>query len=443
MSWRGRPGSLPVFWQTLALLLLSLLVVQAVGVGLLFLLPPPRPDFNRLSDVSAALAGNAPHEEREQALTVSLASVPPPMPPGLTADPALARQLARRLGVGTAAVRLYGERERGPGFPFAHRTHRDPARWREPILFGSLVAAVAVEGGWRVASTPPPPLVAPWQRRVMLWFALSALALAPLAWSFARTISRQIRRFAEAADRLGADPRAPPLGEEGVAELRTAARAFNRMQGRLAEHVAERTAMIGAIAHDLRTPLARIAFRVEPAAEPIRERVLADVAQMQAMISATIGFVRSTGGPAERIRVDLAGLLRALGEQDRDLGRAVVLRGIDAATVLGDPIALQRLIQNLVDNALAYAGAVELALGVEGGRAVLLVADRGPGLPTELIERVFQPFARADPSRNRATGGIGLGLTIARAIAEDHGGTLTLANRDGGGLEAELRLPRV
>ena len=449
MSWRGRPGTLPVFWQTLGLLVFALVIAQAVAVGLSFVLPPPRPEFSRLSDIAAMLSGTPPREDGEQVLLVSQALQPPAVPSGLIAEPALSRRLAERLGLAEDAVRLFREPDHRPGFPFGPGGRRygvggrprDPALRRDPILFGRVIAAVARGNGWRVVASVPPPLFSAWQRRIMLWFAVGALALVPLAWSFARAFSRQIRRFAEAADRLGADPQSPPLQEEGAAELRVAARALNRMQGRIADHLAERTAMIGAIAHDLRTPLARIAFRVEPAPEPMRDRVLADVAQMQAMISATIGFVRSTGGEHRRVPVDLAALVRALVEQERDMGRPVTLAHVDAASVAGDPIPLERLIQNLVENGIAYAGGVALSLMREGDMIVLSAADRGPGLSAELLERVFQPFARADPSRNRATGGIGLGLTIARAVAEDHGGTLRLANRAGGGLEAVLRLP--
>lgn len=438
------PGALPVFWQTLGLLLFGLLIAQGVGVALLLVLPPPRPEFDRMSDIAAALAGTPlPRDEREQPLLTRLQPGEPIPSSGLTAEAGFARLLAARLNVAEERVRLFSEPDRGPGFPFTRRPrrHASEERRHEPIFFGRLLAAVATPAGWRVAETSPPPLISPWQRRMILWFAVGALALVPLAWSFARALSRQIRTFADAADRLGADPSAPAVAEQGAAELRVAARALNRMQARLGDYVGERTTMIGAIAHDLRTPLARIAFRVEPAPEPLREKVLADVGQMQAMISATMGLVRTAALPKERVAVDLRGLVHALVEQERDMARAVSAGALAAATVRGDPLALERLIQNLIDNALAYGGAAEISLRGEAGMALLTVADRGPGLAPDLIERVFQPFARGDPSRNRATGGIGLGLTIARSIAEDHGGTLVLANRMAGGLEAVLRMP--
>jgi signal transduction histidine kinase len=445
MSWRGRPGQWSVYWQTLALLLLSLAVAQAVGMAMLFVLPAPRPDFNRLSDVAAALSGTQPVREewqqREKALRTKVLPAAPEVPSGLVSETSLTHMLATRLNVGDTNVRLYFQPDMSTVPWGRRRQNRVPMRLKEPFFFGRLVAAYQTPGGWRVAATPPPPLISEWQRRILIWFAAGAVALVPLAWSFARALSRQIRRFADAADRLGTDPNAPPVLEEGAAELRVAARALNRMQQRIADYLSERTAMVGAIAHDLRTPLARIAFRIEAAPEPMREKVLADVDQMQAMISATMQFMRSASTPIERTTVDFAQLITAIVEQDRDLGRPVTRGSVAPALVNGDPLALERLVQNLIGNGISYGGAVEVSLERAGNEAQLRVADRGPGLAAEMLERVFQPFARGDPSRNRETGGIGLGLTIARSVAEDHGGRLTLANRAGGGLEALLRLP--
>jgi signal transduction histidine kinase len=441
-----RPGQWSVYWQTLGLLLFGLMIAQAVGVGMLFVLPQPRPDFNRLSDVVASLSG-APmdkfeREEREQALSVRLSPAPPIAPSKMISDPLFTHALAQKLGVHDDAVRLYYQPEAQPTvFGRRHRVHGVPIRRREPIFFGRLVASFQTTAGWRVAETPPPPFLSEWQRRILIWFAAGAVALIPLAWTFARAMSRQIRRFADAADRLGTDPNAPAVKEEGATELRVAARALNRMQQRLADYLSERTAMIGAIAHDLRTPLARIAFRVEAAPDPVRDKVLADVKQMQAMISATMAFARTAATPGERATINLAGLVSAIVEQEGDLERPVSLRASEPARVNADPLALERLIQNLIDNGVAYGGAVEVSLSRGEGEARLTVADRGPGLPVDSLERVFQPFWRGDPSRNRETGGIGLGLTIARSVAEDHGGRLTLSNRAGGGLEALLRLP--
>jgi signal transduction histidine kinase len=444
VSWRVHPGRWSVYWQTLGVLLLSLAIAQAVGMAMLFMLPVPRPDFNRLSDISAALNGVQivrEERQRDRELRTHIEPGPPAVPSGLVSEANFTHLLASRLNAPDSAVRFYFQADAST-LPWGRRRQqRVPMRMREPFFFGRLVAAYQTPQGWRVAATKPPPFISEWQRRILIWFAAGAVALIPLAWSFARAISRQIRRFADAADRLGTDPNAPSVQEEGAAELRVAARALNRMQQRLADYLGERTAMVGAIAHDLRTPLARIAFRVEAAPEPMREKILADVDQMQKMISATMTLARATTTPGDRATIDLAGLLSAIVEQDRDLERPVAAGVIEPARVNGDPLALERLIQNLIDNGVAYGGAVEVSLTRVGREAQARIADRGPGLAPEVLERVFQPFWRGDPSRNRETGGIGLGLTIARSVAEDHGGRLTLRNREGGGLEALLRLP--
>ena len=159
------------------------------------------------------------------------------------------------------------------------------------------------------------------------------------------------------------------------------------------------------------------------------------------MIAATISFVRDTGSVSRVEPVALDALLGALVEEEAEMGRPVTLGAIDPLLVSGDPMALRRLFQNLVDNGVTYGGGVEIGVARVADEAEIRIADRGPGLPDHQLEVMFQPFERGDPSRNRATGGIGLGLSIARAIAQEHGGTLTLANRAGGGLEAICRLP--
>jgi signal transduction histidine kinase len=276
---------------------------------------------------------------------------------------------------------------------------------------------------------------------MLLVLGVGGLVLVPFAWFFARRITRPIRRFADAADRLGTDPLAPPVPEEGPAELRVAAHALNGMQQRLAAYLSERTAMIGAIAHDLRTPLARIAFRMEAAPDEVREKVQSDVDQMRAMIAATIGFVRGTAKAGERRPIELKPLLARIVAEEQEMGRRIALENVADAVVSGDAMALSRLFQNLIDNAAAYARRIEVELAVEDGRAIVRICDDGPGLAEHLLEKVFHPFERGDPSRNRETGGIGLGLTIARTITEDHGGRLTLRNRGGIGLEARVELP--
>lgn len=449
MIWRAR--GLPIVWQTLLLLLASLIVTQALSIGLFLSLRPPRPDFNRLSDIAEALGGETAgsergrrhrRDDRDRALTAHLQGPPPAATEGMATDPAFTRQLAERMRVPADRVRLYFEPDQRGTFPFDDRRAVGlvPIRRGEPIFFNTVIAGLDTGGGWQVVRTPPRPMLNTWQKRTLLWFGLSALLLAPIAFLFARRLTRPIRRFADAADAMGHDPLAPKVPEEGPAELRVAANALNRMQGRLETYVAERTAMIGAIAHDLRTPLARIAFRIEGAPDPVREKVQADIEQMRAMIAATIGFAKGLA-PVDPVAVPLDALLRRLARHEREIGRPVALGVVEPVTILGDPVALERLLQNLIDNGITYGQAVDLSMARAGEMAEVRVADRGVGIAPDLREALFEPFRRGDPSRSRETGGIGLGLTIARAIAQAHGGTLRLADRAGGGTEAIASFP--
>lgn len=466
-----RIGGLPIFWQTLLILLAGVTVAQLISMALFLSLPAPRPDFNRLTDIAESLSGrrlgrgrpwiahegHAPppgrerrkddegddREIRDRVLKASQSPAAPIADPGMISDPRLTEILAMRIGVPTEQVRLFYEPDQSSNIPWWPRREKGRVMERrgEPIFFNTVVAGLDTGNGWRVVHTPPRPWIAPWQRRMILLFAFSALALIPIAWWFARALARPIRQIADAADRMGANPQAPLIAEQGPAELRVTAHALNRMQERLSAYLAERTNMIGAIAHDLRTPLARIAFRIEGAPEEMREKIQADIEQMRQMIAATIGFVRDTGGIVALEPVSIDRLLNHIGEDEAELGRPVTRGTIAPATVSGDPMALRRLFQNLIDNGVAYGGGVEIGVAIDGGMAEVRIADRGPGLSESALETMFKPFERGDPSRNRTTGGIGLGLSIARAIAQEHGGSLILANRAGGGLEAICRLP--
>ncbi|RVT92426.1 ATP-binding protein [Sphingomonas crocodyli] len=465
---------LPIFWQTLLLLVAAVMVVQAVSIGLFLNSPPPRPDFNRLSDIAETLAGRRidrrpmrmqlqagplgeprdimrQREEkqerqqravavRERALSVTTVADEPMPDADMVSDDAFTDRLASMLDVGDQDVRLFFEADQRSNMPWARE--RDVLiRRGEPIFFDTVLAGVRTADGWRVVRTPPRPFLPLWQRRMLQLFALSTLVLAPFAWVFARALARPIRRIAEGADRMGANPQAPPIAEEGPAEIRTTAHALNRMQERLGTYLTERTNMIGAIAHDLRTPLARIAFRIEGAPDDMRQKVQGDIEQMRAMIAATISFVRDTSRIGTMAPVSLDALIADIAATEAEQQRPVTAGPVAPITVQGDSMALRRMLQNLIDNGVNYGGAVEITLARVGHMAELRVSDRGPGLPPDSIERMFKPFERGDPSRNRTTGGIGLGLSIARAIAQEHGGSLALKNRDGGGLAAVACLP--
>jgi signal transduction histidine kinase len=212
------------------------------------------------------------------------------------------------------------------------------------------------------------------------------------------------------------------------------------MQARLKRYVDDRTTMVGAISHDLRTPLTRIRFKMESAPKDLRAAVAGDIDQMEAMISAALAFVHDASRAHERETLDLLSVLECVVDDARSGGEDAALGEAEPLAIDGDALSLQRLFANLVDNAVKYGGQARVNLAAEGGEAVVRIVDAGPGVPQAELERVFEPFYRTEPSRNRDTGGIGLGLAVARSVARAHGGDVIL--RSGvSGLTAEVRLP--
>jgi signal transduction histidine kinase len=203
----------------------------------------------------------------------------------------------------------------------------------------------------------------------------------------------------------------------------------------------QRTQTIAAIAHDLRTPLTRLRFRAEQAPEALRDRMAADVEEMDALIGQAMAFVRGEQQAERREPLDLSVLAADCAQGFAETGAEVRFDGPDALPVLGDPAGLRRALANLIDNAVKFAGNAEVSATRDGPFAVVTVADRGPGLPAEELETAFEPFRRGERSRSRQTGGAGLGLAVARQAARAAGGEVALVNPDGGGLEARLSIP--
>lgn len=281
--------------------------------------------------------------------------------------------------------------------------------------------------------------------RFGLWMAGIVAAIALVSVWAGRRLTAPIDRFAQAAERLGVDGEAPPLPEAGPRELRAATRAFNRMQARLARFVADRTQMLAAMSHDLRTPLTRLRLRAELVEDPeMQRKMLADLDEMEAMVQATLAFARDDAQREPRGPIDLADLLQSLCDDRVDAGHTATYDGPAHATVDGRPVALRRAFANLMDNAIAYGGGVRLRLepGSDDAQARVLIEDDGPGIPESEFEKVFAPFYRLERSRSRDTGGVGLGLATARSVVRGHGGDIALANRVEGGLRVTVTLPR-
>jgi protein-histidine pros-kinase len=269
---------------------------------------------------------------------------------------------------------------------------------------------------------------------------LGALMLA--AWVGARWLSRPISRLAHAARELGQDVHRPPLPEEGAQEFREASRVFNQMQAQLRRQLEERDRFVAAVSHDLRTPLTRLRLRAESLADPRERRGFQqDIEGMEEMIRATLDYLRGAADEESFVLLDVGALVTSLADDHPAGPRAVRVEGA-ARAVRVQPSALRRAIGNLVDNAIRYGEQAHIRLRDEPGRLCIEVNDRGPGIPPEQLEQVFEPFYRLESSRNRHTGGVGLGLAIARDIARRQGGSLTLRNLPRSGLQAVLELPR-
>lgn len=355
----------------------------------------------------------------------------PPAAPALPPPAALPAPSARRAADPAAAASRPLADPMAPSF-FGLR----PASYVE----GDFVAAWrAAPGRWVVVRPKPEGFPNSWQKRVMVWFALSFAVIAPLGYLFARGLTAPLGRFAAAADRFGRDPTAEVSFAGGPAEIGRAARAFNLMRERLRRHVEDRTGMISSISHDLRTPLARMRFRLARTDPGLREGMERDIAQMEEMIASVLAFLREDAEGAQRQRLDLRSLLECVVD---DLGFDAAARLEPGGTVEieGDPLGLRRVFENLIGNALKYGRRAEIRLSVEDGEAVTEILDEGPGLPEEELERVFQPFYRTARARASSQSGMGLGLAVSRSIVRAHGGEVTLSSTDEG-LAARVRLP--
>jgi signal transduction histidine kinase len=269
-----------------------------------------------------------------------------------------------------------------------------------------------------------------------IFFLLAALVV--------RTMTRSLERLSRAARALGEDPESPPLEASGPREVENVIDAFNRMQSQIRGYVHERARMLGAISHDLKTPITRMRLRTEMLPEgEVKDKFARDLEEMEAMVGSTLEFFRSLGKEPQRQPVDVAALIDSLCEDWRESGHQTSVSGAPRGPYRAHPQALRRCLNNLVENALRYGERADITIDDDGQTLRIEVRDRGPGIPADQLETVFEPFFRLETSRSRASGGVGLGLSIARNIARWHGGDVTLRNApDGGGLIATLALPR-
>ena len=465
----------PIAAQIVALMVAGLIAGQAINLLIVLLMPAPRPALYRMDEIAAALQGAALQPRFGRPLVRQVASQPPVDERSARPADRARRELASVLNLPESAVRLsmvgppawtMVVHAMGPPGGGAHAMHHammmgegpPPGQpggpspeemggahpWAAPgqrPIFGAFIAAARQPAGsWVIVRPQPEPFPNAWHQRLILWFLGCIVVMAPAGYLFARRVTAPIADFAEAAERLGRDPKAPLIELRGPAELGAAVRAFNDMQVRLKRYVEDRTAMVGAISHDLRTPLTRIRFKMEGATDALRTSVIGDVEQMEAMITAVLAFIRDASEPRHRERLDLLSLLECAVDDAALVGLDASLADGAPMIVNADALGLRRLFDNLIDNAVKYGGCARVSLAREGDEAEVRIADAGPGMPPSDLERAFEPFYRTEPSRNRDSGGIGLGLSVARSVARAHGGDVVLQPGEPG-LVAVVRLP--
>jgi signal transduction histidine kinase len=309
--------------------------------------------------------------------------------------------------------------------------------------FDFRVEAPLADGTWVALEVQEPRRISRWPMRLLTNLLTMVGVMSLLSFVAVRWVTRPLHRLADAAQALGRDINRPPLPESGPVEVRRAAKAFNSMQERLARYIRNRTGILTAMSHDLKTPITRLRLRAELLEQPeLREKFVRDLSEMEQMVNATLGFMRGLDDREPLRAIDVRALVEALQADAEELGAPVRVIGEPLAPFSGKSEGLKRALQNLLDNALRYGCDAEVAIEDQPDLLSIVMRDRGPGIPETELEHVFEPFYRLEASRNPGTGGTGLGLSIARNIAQSMGGELTLRNREGGGLEARLSLPR-
>lgn len=448
-----------LFWQMLWILLGGMLVSHAIGS---WIYANNRAEAVRAVGGFAAtqrianlarLINEAPPAWRERivaaandpSMRVTLSAAPPPIDDaGGPVHAYLAGQLppalARRLSVSVAPA--------GPPFPAFHHAMPMAGPWMgmwmgAPPPWRSLAATMQLsDGAWLSfdAGLPPVAPLVSWPF-VAAMAIMSVIVVAASAWAVGR-VTAPLGMIAAAAERLGRDVNAPPMAEAGSVEMRQAAQSFNNMQARLQRLLDNRTRMLGALSHDLRTPLTLLRLRTEalPDSEE-RERMLGTLDDADTMVGAALSFARDQTATEPLRRIDVGALVGAIVDDMADAGLNVTLTQSEPAVLECQPGALRRAISNLIDNALKYGGGAQVGLTAAPDAVRIVVDDNGPGIPEAELQRVFEPFHRLEASRSRETGGAGLGLSIAQAIAQAHGGEIVLANRAEGGLRATVTLP--
>jgi signal transduction histidine kinase len=315
------------------------------------------------------------------------------------------------------------------------RPHRPPGQALQftlPVVRGTQLVATFYR-------QPPPP----WPMEIIFAASLAILVVSGAAALIASRVARPLTALASAASVAAGGGKAPRVPEEGPDDVRNAAAAFNAMTDRVSRTLESQRQLLSAVGHDLRTPITAMRINLEFVEdEELRDRLSANLAELQALTESVLSAARGAGGEAKR-NIDLSALIESLCADLDDMGEPVTWQGHGPAPLACRPDEIRRAVRNLVENAVTYGRRAEVQLQETPSAYDILIEDEGPGIPESDQGRVFEPFVRLESSRNSETGGTGLGLTLVKAIAQGHGGGVSLENRPGGGLRARLSLPRV
>lgn len=282
-----------------------------------------------------------------------------------------------------------------------------------------------------------------WPYRALVSALVLLMAVIALAWFGVRWVTRPLKDFAQAAERLGENIDRAPLPEKGPTEVVSAARALNEMQARLSKYLSDRTRILTAMSHDLKTPITRMRLRAELLEHEVTQaKFKQDLAELEAMVSGTLDYMRGVqdGEPVRTTDINL--LLKLLQTDSGELGHVVHIDGQAHSALLCRPQSLKRCLANLIENAVKYGEVAHVQITDSGQMLQIVIEDEGAGVAANELAMLFEPFYRVEGSRSRDTGGTGLGLSIARSIAVLHGGSLHAENTEHRGLRLTLRLPR-
>lgn len=365
------------------------------------------------------------------------------------------RYAAKQLGADRSIhINLHSDEKRGPSW--RDLSPQDRERWRKipkserpPHLKRVMnkpedlsLSIQLADGSWLNMATsyrPPPGAFVP----LTVQISLMALAIVGIVAFAVRRVTRPLRELSDAAGRLGRGQDVDPLEPTGPGEVRAVTQAFNDMQKRLTRFVRDRTRMLAAISHDLRTPITSLRLRAEFIEDDEnREKMIETLDDMAAMAEAALRFAKDDAREEAAEPADLGAILQSIADDQQDMGHACQTILDERIILTCRSVSLKRALRNLIENGIRYGSAVTVSAKALDSDVLITVRDQGPGIPEERLQDVFEPFVRLDESRNEETGGIGLGLAIARSIIHAHGGTITLNNAEDGGLLVEIHLPK-